>query len=364
MWAGGLGVGVVCIAVVALMVLSHRGATGSPDGAGPSSSESSPSTPLVTVDPSITALPAPHGVLPPELTATPATPGALIDEPTAVAVTKALVPLRMDALRRKDAATIELLEADDALEQDRQGSSYALPLPGTEHYMAYDALEQHHYPVNFVAEVRWMSPDNHSVVDLLVITRADAASRWKLSLEATFAWDDPILFLGATGQVPFDSHLSASTSQAAQELPAAMAAYWQSWADHGGPPVDTPFSTNGSLLDRGTAIVNGRRHLAQIGAARSTHYTRGTLAYSFPIGDHSTMVCSSVHWRSETTPAAGGALVQPDDRSEWGDLIAPGRYRSIETQGLRQSCFVATDGPAGVFGQNGDVFEATGTLAP
>ena len=348
------------VVVVAVMFLRGSGTAAPSSGSGlpPTSAPS----PFVTVDPSITALPPPGDALPVELSATPADPGVLIDAPTAATVTKTLVPLRMDALRRRDASTIERLEAGDALQVDQSGYQYAIPSPGTERYLGGDALEQHQYPVNFVAEVRWQAPNGRSTVDLLVITRASAADTWKLSLEAQFEWDDAIAFLGATAQVPFVGHLDPATSGVAGTYPAAMAAYWQSWVDHGHPPEDTPFSSSGALLDKGELIVRTRSRIADR-EIRATHYEAGPNVYAYPLGDHSTMLCGTVHWQSDSTPASGGLLVQPADRSWFGLLLAPGDYTEVRERGLRQSCFVATGRAPGVFGQTGDIFEASGSLA-
>ena len=127
-----------------------------------------------------------QGTLPPELSATPADPGVLIDQQTAEKVASVLVPLRMDSLLRHDLAAIRQLEADDALLVDLAGGSYDPPAPNAVRYGMVDGLEQTQYPVSFVDEVQWTAADGHNVIDLIVITRADAASTWKVSLEAPF----------------------------------------------------------------------------------------------------------------------------------------------------------------------------------
>jgi hypothetical protein len=318
--------------------------------------------PPVTADPNSTALPPLQGALPPGLSATPAQPGLLVDDASAATVVEALMPLRMDALRRNDVASLERLETGDALQLDRNGKSYDLPTPDSVRYGSSLGPPQDHYPVYFVAEVRWMSPAGQSTVDLVVITRADAASTWKLSLEAAFNWDDPILFLDAPATGAFHGGLP-NTAAEAQSLPSAMADYWQSWADRAQPPERSPFTTAGPLLSQGEKIVDARRGFAARGITRTVHYEAGPNVYSFAMYGDTTLVCGSVHWHSETTPGPGGVLEQSQDESTWGSPLPPGRYSSIHSDGLRQSCFVAGDGFDNVLGQVGSVYAQTGEPA-
>ena len=99
------------------------------------------------------------------------------------------------------------------------------------------------------------------------------------------------------------------------------------------------------------------------GETRTTRYVPGPKSYAFAVDATHTLLCSSVHWESTTTPTAGRTITQPADRTEFGRALAPGEYLSVHSLGLRQTCFITARAGPGVLGQAGGQYEASGTPA-
>ena len=271
----------------------------------------------------------------------------------------------MDSLLRHDLAAIRQLEADDALLVDLAGGSYDPPAPNAIRYGMVDGLEQTQYPVSFVDEVQWTAADGHNVIDLIVITRADAASTWKISLEAPFPGDCCPGVLTPDGHVPFHTPLEPMSNATAQAYPAAMAAYWQSWADRGGPPDETPFVNAGALTEIGENIAEGRRDMKARGETRTTRYVPGPKSYAFAVDatQHAAVQLGALgeHDHADRRPH-DLPTGRPDRvRASPRPRRVPGG--SVHSLGLRQTCFITARAGPGVLGQAGGQYEASGTPA-
>ncbi len=202
-----------------------------------------------------------------------------------------------------------------------------------------------------------------ALVDL-VFQRTSASAPWMIVFSTQYSWNgSPIL--------PPTTSASFSTPEpetgfvaSPQQLPADMAAYWQSWIETGGPPASTPFHTGGYLATHGTGNAQFNSALRDYGDVQTIQYTSGAAtdgSYGFAGSMGSAIQCSTVRWSAKISAVSPGATVtQPSDRSMFAPQIPPGSYSWITQQGLRESCFVVLPGVpyADVLGEWGGFFAA------
>jgi hypothetical protein len=55
-----------------------------------------------------------------------------------------------------------------------------------------------------------------------------------------------------------------------------------------------------------------------------------------PYGD---LICITLGLSEVITSPSGSPIVQPSDESQWGDLLAPGSYSSLDELAVFDTCF-------------------------
>lgn len=284
--------------------------------------------------------------------------------------------LRERALYDGDVEMVDLIETDVARETDRYlASQIAWGLGGNRKVrphgdVAFVVPEQASYPARFLASVHTVGYGSGAPqVDLMVFSRTDTTSHWRLAL-----------YTGWTGDVLSPSPApSSGLALPAPETgvdPAAphreLAAYFQYWKEHLNAPPSTSFLPSDFTVGKGQTIArqaqdaigsdcNCREHISYSADPRN-------YAFSVKPTEQSSdgpypLICGAVRVEIVETPrSSDGRLFQTGDRSNWGPLLAPGYYRQINDTLVRQSCILELQPETWqVIGQTGDTVSMTGT---
>jgi hypothetical protein len=170
--------------------------------------------------------------------------------------------------------------------------------------------------------------------EILVVERAGAGAQWRLALEVSFDGDLlPAGVIKAHGdgvdRLPAGDGLASLRS---------LARYFRLWHARGLPPLDTRFVAGPVTGGRGAWLTHrGATTRARWTVAEPT----ASETFPFALDDDVNLSCGAIHERAAYAPGSpGGALVQAQDRSTWGRAYAPGRYRSIRSDSVRQVCVV------------------------
>jgi hypothetical protein len=189
-------------------------------------------------------------------------------------------------------------------------------------------------------------------VERLVFTRGSRIGLWSLALASTVPGAEHLDDAPETDRAGFDAAPpQLSDSLPPIRLPAALAAYYQQWAQHGTAPARTTFAP-GPFTDALGAELHGRVEVdAQHGAVDTVRYAAdlpgdGAWTFAASVLDGNglpsqgwTITCATVRYQRVSVPAtAGRPLVQPADRSRFGPLLVPGSYLRVTVSGVQQAC--------------------------
>jgi hypothetical protein len=316
----------------------------------------------------------------------------LVSPDQARAVVAAFWPLREDALNADDTARTDELESGVAREYDDAVSFLDLqvyrgaPRKGLRRVRTYSNLavfvpRQEKYPITFMAQVQTglyvaneTAPAASPYVEMMVFRRDDAASHWKLVYDTGYQGTQ----LEAPASPSADGFAASPTTPswiAVASVPGLLASYWQHWKDTGTPPPQTPFLPGYWTSERGPLIARDRQntfdnicHCLVRSDYRADPERDGLYVFGVQRGGRSTtLACSTVRIRESFTPArADETLVQDQARNQWEPWLAPGDYRHISVDSLRQSCVAIGQTRAeglAVIGGNGEYVNATGVSA-
>lgn len=310
------------------------------------------------------------------LTAMPATSGVTVDPAEANAVVRAVWPAREQALYQRNASTIARLETGSAAAWDVIRCTAGCPPPSPRDLIALRTFvpRQRLYPARFMAEVR-TTTDDHSepYIEIMIFTRSDPREPWRLALDSGYAGvaamsETPVADSSGFDATPIPESPDPGT------LPSSLAAYWQHWKDTGTPPTDNVFTPGYWTDEQGQYLYSYKQTLLQRGQVESVTYSADADAdgvWTFALNEVANgktttgwrLSCGTVHYQATVVPlAAGSALIQSADQSEWGTLLAPGPYSQITNVGLHQSCFLIEVGypGVGVVGGNGGLIKVAG----
>lgn len=303
--------------------------------------------------------------VPQEAFATPADPSVPIDVPTAERVFRALYPLRSEAVYEHRADVLKTIETGAALEYDlaQCRSRCEEPLPvGPEVAHTFSAPPQAGYPAFFYARAANKDVDGVPANELIVFTRSSPKEPWLIALNNATGEALPVF---ADGNANFGRPVPQAPGPAPAALPAAFAAFLQHWFEHGVAPPDHPFLLPPYLQDRVSAIAKTPSEIAKRGEQETRRYIPDGTTFVTAADQGRVYVCGAIRLEQHVTPApAKNAIVQPADLSNFGRLLAPGRYRDLAVRGIEEVCFlIPSDGRSlATFTPNVDI-SVTGTPA-
>jgi hypothetical protein len=171
--------------------------------------------------------------------------------------------------------------------------------------------------------------------------RASRAARWRVVYDTGYArgsgpplrLDPAILDAQGYDVVPRAAEIAPNDA-----VP-GLARYWQAWLDDGAAPAAAPpFLAGYWTSEYGTSIAGTQDEPGSNGHPAHTVYGDRAAppgeVWTFGVYDNLELVCSPLH----QTTVRSGAARQDAARAKWGPDLAPGVYRSITAQILREPC--------------------------
>ncbi len=222
---------------------------------------------------------------------------------------------------------------------------------------------QSRFPNSFLAAMQtsgeWaLSATDHTPsgveTDLLVFTRANRASTWRVAGESRFPGPLTKLTAGReVAQLPSVGGYSPAPRQPRWITPrqaiAALAGYYQHFADYGTKPDASPFRPGTWTTGQGSLIaaVGLPGQINSRGYRNTVRYSADPHVYEFDLNG-ADVVCGTVRGVSiDIPPTPAGYLNQPRDRNNWGGLLAPGPYAEIHEYLMHQVCLAISPTRAG-----------------
>jgi hypothetical protein len=205
---------------------------------------------------------------------------------------------------------------------------------------------QTRYPAHFVVEAEHEMPGGWWA-EVLVFTKSGPHAAWAVSLNSGFGRVQAApLRLGAAvvDRQGYALAPSPRQHQRAKHLARRLAALWQQAKEIGRVPAQDTFATNGQTGARLARIAAYRQDEPQSngipGHARFYVDPRDPLVEVDDGGFD--LACQPVR---ETMAYRAGrltAIYQDPARSNWGSLLAPGRYERLTNHGAWQTCFLVS----------------------
>jgi hypothetical protein len=318
--------------------------------------------------------------LPAALTAT-GPEGAVISPDQARALVRAWWPMEEQALAQNDSAVIDAIETgpaaefNDAVTKDNlvRGGNLRQARPLQDVQVRVPAVAQ--YPGYFFAEVLTTTfatagaDEGHTIPyqEFLVFVRPDAGTAWKAALDTggdAGHWP-PFSPVYAGGTVYEDTPTGHYLYEP-QRLPQFFAMLSSRYLMDGRPPqvmglFKPGYWTRQQFEDTLKQIADEQRADLIDRWSLSADTNRDGF-YQFAVDGSADLVCFTIRYDRMVTHV-GGLVQQDDQQDSWGGWLKPGRYRTIEIRGLRQTC--ALDPPIErgrieVFGGNGGIVDVVG----
>jgi hypothetical protein len=285
----------------------------------------------------------------------------LVTPAAASAVVSALWPLRAQAIAGQDAVTLGHIEDASALAVDGNRGHCGCNL--TDHFgpiLSQSVLvpKATQYPAEFYAEVA-TTLNSTAWFAQLVFTRQSVNDPWRLSFSGGYEPANTAQAISKAPKPGADGYAPAVDPQLqtiAARQPAALAAYWQYWRDHGVAPVTGLTTWTPGFLTDGwgrTIVAAGRPGQVNTGNGLIGYYRYDTGSdqptYVFSLLPNEQLVCSTIRQQNTWTGTPGKPDVfQPLARTNWGEEVAPGVYRAMHQNDLWSPCIY--------------VYEVAGTL--
>jgi len=312
---------------------------------------------LVTIDrpqvvafPPLPVLPESHGraVVPAVLTAAAPRSGPLITPQSAQAVVAAAWRFRDDALARHDVAAVRAIDTGPALTVDvanlKAGVAPNRPEPTADdlHQLTAFTPRQTQWPLRLLAEAVSTTAGAPGL-EMMVLTRRGPRDGWHVALD-TFvgssdrykpAIDSQIRDADGYDVVPhifwIDPH----------DVVDAAARYWQSLRETGSPPADGVAFADGYWTTGYGKTIAGSQDRRDARNGLRAHMVYGDPptprddVWTFGAYRNWMLVCAPMY--EEKTWS--GRAHQDRDRQKWGGDLAPGVYRSITGEFVRETCY-------------------------
>jgi hypothetical protein len=308
--------------------------------------------------------------------------GAVISPDQARALVRAWWPMEEQALAQNDSAVIDAIETgpaaeyNDAVTRDNlvRGGNLRQARQLVDVQVRVPAIAQ--YPGYFFAEVLTTTfatadaVEGHAIPyqEFLVFVRPGASTPWKVALDTggnAGSWPpfSPVYAGGTqyedtpTGQYLYDP----------LRLPQFFATLSSRYLRGGRPPqvmssIFQPGYWTSQVFEDTLKHTAGEQRLDLIDKWSFSADAKRDGFYQFAVAGDSNLVCFTLRYLRRVTHL-GGLVVQDDQQDNWGGWLKPGRYRTIEIQGLRQTCALDPPSQRGqiqVFGGNGGVVDVKG----
>ena len=209
------------------------------------------------------------------------------------------------------------------------------------------------YPLSFLAEIQERDYSQQPMIVEVVYSQQNAGAPWLISYLASYI-DGPPFLDGSELNTPAPASTFDISIVGGQ-----LASFFQTVFETGKPPAGWPVS--GSLEQETEKVQSDRAALKVDHFNESLSYTAGPTSddFAIPGGD---VMCGEIRSHSVVTSSSGKPVVQPADRSVFGQELAPGSYASITSDGVRDACWqVTTTGTVTPTSFMGGVYSRVGT---
>jgi hypothetical protein len=206
------------------------------------------------------------------------------------------------------------------------------------------------YPFWFLAQISVKVPPHKrlsSLVYLAVFTKATVSSPWLLSYLVAYTGTSKFL---QDSELASPSNPTFDYSVVGEQL----AQFFASYVNTGGPPASGGWPLDGSVKQELEHYFSVKKFIEAGGATQNSMMispTDHSPLFAYPGGD---IVCGAFRSAVQITTPPAHPTVQPRNRSNWGPLLAPGAYASLEKQQLIDYCVTINEGhvvvPVSFFG--------------
>ncbi len=297
----------------------------------------------------------------------------------------ALVHHDTRVLAEVDVAGVQTEE--DSANCGRATSHYRLFIPC--HTMPVVAISvlvpaQHHYPVDFLAQVKsteWVTTTYgirrqtpRATLVLLVVTRSGPSAPWKIAFRTTYFGLSPerVRFLSVPRTASgFDRTARVTTPVPPDAFAGLLGAYYQSCWTVGAPPTPTAFIpgpfTTGRCGQISTVHASGKTiEYSKTPTAGDTWTfgvgVRGFVAEPFTLQAPWAMVCTRVTFTIVDVPPNGDkAMVQTETEIQFGPELRSGEYTRVVRTGSHDACVITNGQVMSVLADSDTTYRSAGT---
>jgi hypothetical protein len=212
------------------------------------------------------------------------------------------------------------------------------------------------YPLTFLAEIQERDYAQDPMVVEAVYSQQAAGAPWLISYLISYIDGPPFLDGSEMNTVAPSSTFDISI------VAGQFASFFQTVFDTGKPPPHS-WPLTGSIGQEEQKVLDDRASVKADHFHEVLSYSAGShsVAFAIPGGD---LMCGEVRTLSVVTLVTGRPIVQPENRSFFGQELAPGTYRSVTSEGIRDACWnVTPTGVATPVSFMGGVYQRVGTPA-
>ncbi|MGD0381852.1 MAG: hypothetical protein ABSC30_17930 [Acidimicrobiales bacterium] len=206
--------------------------------------------------------------------------------------------------------------------------------------VSYSAPPQTTYPLSFYAEIQGATYDGTPLDKEAVFSQSGPSSPWLVAYLGSFIEAEPLL--GNTGAdlqtapPPVPSDIT--------KVPQEFADFFQQLDTTGqAPALPAGFKSDGNLKEdiQESEQTYAARKKGKLADTFTHSIEQISPVFSSPYGD---LVCATMTIGDVVTSTSGAPIVQPTNRSQWGNLLAPGSYTSVNEQLVHDECFLEQPG--------------------
>jgi hypothetical protein len=359
---GNLNVWIVSLLCGVVLLVAGGGALALWGGSSAGTGGPPPGTRFAAVNP-----PAIGGTVPTQ--APPTTPATTIPPPPAPATGSLVTPqvesavvdttwnAFADAFAEDNTSALQTT-ATQSVAQVVQGwfTCGCAPWPVAVSHVSYSAPPQSAYPIYFFAEIEGTLYDGTPLIKEVVFSQTGPTQPWLVAYLGGFVGAGPLLGSAQNVQTG-PGHVSSAITKAPEDF----AEFFQTLDQTGKTPaLPDGFRNDGIMKEAITGSeqsYDDRQH-AHLSDAYVHSVADVSPVFASPYGD---LVCITMDIGDVVTPGQGSTIRQPTNRSQWGNLLAPGAYSSVNIRSVFDVCFFKeTDGPVLVVSNMGGPISITG----
>jgi hypothetical protein len=195
----------------------------------------------------------------------------------------------------------------------------------------YSVPIQQQYPLTFLAEAAGRDNTNQGMVQEVVLDKSSPDAAWRVAFMVDFEKADHFLgpsVIAPPKPVPFDMSIVGDQ----------FANFFQSMVNTGQPSPNDNWPLTGTMEQQVDHYVGVKFNIEGEGDSEQVTFYPADQSASFEYPGGAIM-CGTIDSTALVTTPAGYGTVQPADRSNWGQILPPGRYSSLTKYSVEDYCF-------------------------